>query len=195
MCVKSSDQVNNVPLYRIWNPFIYDMHTCNHMATMTPLYNRWLVNEVVIFVKLRSVVRACLVMTALSMWLDSPLSVCTAAELRCAHAAYPSAWVAGNSNKCHFTPKWLRTPFPVLSCVLVVLTNGNQCRVSVPNNERASASVLKCLLLGISVNACFRCDQKYNRIHNTYVHEVFLVIWQCFSCLQWSPPQTWNLKF
>lgn len=58
MCVKSSDQVNNVPLYRIWNMFIYDIYKTyavqffsrvgNHMATMTPLYNRWLVNEVAV---------------------------------------------------------------------------------------------------------------------------------------------------
>lgn len=97
----------------------------------------------------RCVVRACVVMTALSMcWMaHSVFALWSSCVVHM--SSYASAWVVwpfwlGNSSKRHFTPEmafFSVVTFIIFVCFvefifLLSVTIGRQCHVSVPNNEK-----------------------------------------------------------
>lgn len=107
------------------------------------------------------VVRACVVMTALSMcWMAH--SVFALWESYVVHMLCMPVlelldhfWLS-NSNKCHFTPKWLLTRF---QCCNVFLSSSHKdiSVICLSPTMSESTSVMKCLLLG----SMWICDWKH----------------------------------
>lgn len=74
-----------------------------------------------------------------------------------------------------FYSKMAPHSFSVLSCVLVTLTNGHQCHVSVPNNEEVHFSH-EVFVVGINVNAWLKWAYFDLIINIPYIHTYYVSI-------------------
>lgn len=97
---------------------------------------------------------------------------CTCCVCQCL-SCWPS-WLS-NSNKCHFTPKWLLTLF---QCCRVLYLSPSQMDISVmclsPTMNK-STSVMKCLLLG----SMWMLDWKYITLIWAYIYHIHTYVYVC----------------
>lgn len=128
-------------------------------------------------------------------------------ELCCAHFVFASAWVAGQFGWATQTNAiLLQNGFShFFQCchvfLLITLTNGHQCYVSVTNNEEVHFSH-EVFVVGINVNAWLNMPYFDLIINITtfiyiYIYMLIFAVVKQFSTfyLQWNLPRTWNLKF